>query len=45
MTQDYRRPSSAGNTRGLIEAAGGADEAVEMTESSAGNTRGLIEAS
>ena len=36
--------SSAGNTRGLIEAAGRPRAAPSPTPSSAGNTRGLIEA-
>ena len=37
--------SSAGNTRGLIEALSGAAGSYAVSVSSAGNTRGLIEAS
>ena len=40
----YRGTSSAGNTRGLIEARPGAESSAKPTASSAGNTRGLIEA-
>ena len=36
--------SSAGNTRGLIEACGGGSARIGRVASSAGNTRGLIEA-
>ena len=36
--------SSAGNTRGLIEASGGTGDTATGGSSSAGNTRGLIEA-
>ena len=36
--------SSAGNTRGLIEAVATRRILVDTTASSAGNTRGLIEA-
>ena len=36
--------SSAGNTRGLIEANRWLHQAAGVDESSAGNTRGLIEA-
>ena len=38
------RWSSAGNTRGLIEAPTRSDGTIQTPASSAGNTRGLIEA-
>ena len=38
------RESSAGNTRGLIEATQSPEQQHHRGESSAGNTRGLIEA-
>ena len=45
LGEDGRRKSSAGNTRGLIEASCGGCDPLRGEVSSAGNTRGLIEAS
>ena len=42
--RDFPITSSAGNTRGLIEASGSAPSRSALPMSSAGNTRGLIEA-
>ena len=41
---DNSSESSAGNTRGLIEALAASCAISRVTRSSAGNTRGLIEA-
>ena len=45
LRSTHPRVSSAGNTRGLIEARRRTETVEESHESSAGNTRGLIEAS